>query len=320
MGALEGSDGIKLSILSGPTKKLEINTFSEIAAQYSNTDDTEVTYLAKTAKLFGNGAYVDLMNFADREEDRLCLNNTPYNFYKAPNNIDQAVLGLEDISEDLTRLGHPTLVQSAELLMLLIYERELSKVEMHAILTYTRLKYGANVNYLTNPSFSEGDTNFGSDMTNYVDFTKRDCFKVTWESIASLDTQNTYSEPGITDPQDIKLDDGNYLFVLSKSADVSFWNQEMVLEPHTRYEFKYSLVYGSVNLPNVRLKVNGVLHPKTVTLDPSKAIKRDITYTFVTGASTATKLELFNFNTATVGNSFGIGKMSLVRMIYATSN
>lgn len=319
-GALDSSNEIKLPIVSSATKKLEIDTVNEVSAQYSNNDNTQIAYLGKTSRYFEGGAHVNVINIGQRVEDCLCLNNTPYNFYKAPNNIDQQQLSPDDISEDMTYLGHPTLEQNAELLMLLIYQREISKVEMHAILTYIRHKYSANVNYLTNPSFSEGSNNFGSDMSTYLDFTKRDCIKVTDESIAQLDTQNTYSEPGVIDPYDIKLDDGKYLFVFSKNPDVSFWNQEIPLEPNTRYQLKYSLVYGSVNPPDIRLKVDGALHAKTVMLDTTKAIERDIIYAFTTGANPMTKLELFNHSTDTVGNSFGIDDMSLVRMIYAVSN
>lgn len=319
MGHRNGSKEVKMPILSGATRKLEVDVQNEVAAKYSNLDGTNVSYLAKTSKHLKNDPFVDVINLGSRNQDCICLNNTPYSYYKTPDNIQADQLHLDGIGEDLVYLGHPSLVQDAEVFMLLIYQRELSKVEMHAVLTYIRLKYGSNVNYLTNPSFDEGATNMGSGMYNYLDFTQRDCIKVTDDRIAFLDTQNTYSDPLYPDPLDIRLDDGKYLFVYSQSPNLNFWNQEVKLEPNTRYEFKYSLVYGSVNPPVIRLKINGVWHSKALTLDLSKAIKRDITYTFVT-TQEINKLELFNLNTATVGNSFGIDSMSLVRMIYAVSN
>lgn len=318
-GHRNGSKEVKLPILSGATRKLSIDVQGEVAAQYSDLDDSAVAYLGKTSKHLKDDPFVSVINISNRTKDCLCLNNTPYSYYKTPDNIQADVLHPDEIGEDLTYLGHPSLEQDAEVFMLLIYQRELSKVEMHAILTYIRLKYGSNVNYLTNPSFDEGATNMGSDMYNYLDFTQRDCVKVTDDRIAFLDTQNTYSDPAYPDPLDIRLDDGKYLFVYSQSPAVNFWNQEVKLEPNTRYEFKYSIVYGSVNPPIVRLKINGVWHAKALTLNTSKAIERDVTYTFVT-TQEVNKLELFNLNTATVGNSFGIDNMSLVRMIYAVSN
>lgn len=320
VGHRNTSKKIKMPIFSGATKKLSIDTDKEIAGEYSSLDGSNVAYTAKTSKYLTDGPFISVMNIAKREKDCLGLSNTAYSYYKAPNNIEPVSLNLDAMSEDLSHLGNPTLDQDAEVFMVLIYQRELSKVEMHAVLTYLRLRYGSNVNYLTNPSFEEGSTNYGSQLVNYPDLTVRDCFKVTDERIAFIDTQNTYSDPGFTDPLDIRIDDGKYMLVVSKSPSLSFWNQEVLLEPNTRYEFKYSIVYGLVNPPVIRLKINGVWHSKALTLDGSRSVVRDVTYAFVTGPNPVNKLELFNLNSATTGNSFGIDQMSLVRMIYAETN
>ena len=319
LGHRNGSKQIKFPLLSGATRKLEVDLQNEVAARYSDLDNSNTAYLGKTSKYIEDEPFVDVINLGAREKDCICLNNTPYSYYKTPNNIQMDELDVEAIGEDLNYLGSPILDQDAEVFMLLIYQRELSKVEMHALLTYIRLKYGSDVNYLTNPSFSVGATNMGSDLFNYVDFSQRDAFKVTDDRIAFLDTQNTYSDPDFTDPLDIRLDNGKYMFVYSQSPSLCFWKQEVKLDPNTRYEFKYSLVYGLVNPPIIRLKINGIWHPKVLSLNSTRSIVRDITYSFVTTGEVTT-LELFNLNTATVGNSFGIDEMSLVRMIYSQSN
>ena len=320
VGHRDGNKRIVMPIFSGASKKLLIDSNKEIAGEYSSLDGSNIAYTAKTAKYLTDSPFISVMNIAKREKDCLGLSNTAYSHYKAPNNIEPGSLSLDAISEDLNYLGNPTLDQDAEVFMVLIYQRELSKVEMHAVLTYLRLRYGSNVNYLTNPSFSEGSTNYGSELTNYPNLGLRDCFKVTDERIAFIDTQNTYSDPDFASPLDIRLDDGKYMLVVSKSPSLSFWNQEVLLEPNTRYEFKYSIVYGLTNPPVIRLKINGVWHSKAFTLNGSRSVVRDITYTFVTGSNPINKLELFNLNTAITGNSFGIDQMSLVRMIYAETN
>jgi hypothetical protein len=316
----DSSNQIKLPILSSDVKKLEIDVLNGIAAQYSDINNNEISYLGKTSKFFDGGAHVTVMKVGSREKDCMCLSNTPFNFYKAPNNIDQSTLDIEGIGQEMQYLGHPSVDQNAELHLLLVYQRELSKVEIHSILTYIRLRYQVDVNYITNPSFSEGASNFATVMSPRLDFTSRDKIKVTDIPIATLDSQNTYTEPGIINPNDIKLDDGKYLFVFSESPNISFWSQEIPLDPNTRYQLKYSLVYGTVNLPDIRLMVDGVLHSKTVVLNPNKSIQRDIIYSFTTGNNPTTKLELLNHATDTTGNSFGIDNISLVRMINAVSN
>ena len=320
MGHRNASKRIEMPILSNANRKLTIDTESEVAAIVNAPDGTNVCYTGKTSKTLNDDPFVTVVNLASREQDCLNLNNTPYSYYRAPNNIEPGSLNLDAINENMQYLGHPTLNQDAEIFALMAYNRELSKVEMHAVLTYIRLKYGCNVNYLTNPSFEEGSTNFGSALTNYPDFTLRDCFQVTDDRIAFTDTQNTYSDPDFADPLDIRLDNGKYMLVVSKNPTLSFWNQEVLLEPNTRYEFKYSIVYGLVNPPIIRLKVNGLWHSKAYTLNGSRSVVRHITYTFVTGPNPVNTLELFNLNTATTGNSFGIDQMSLVRMIYAQTN
>ena len=319
VGHRDGIKRIEMPIFSSTARKISIDTDMEVAGIYNSADGENVCYTAKTSKHLTDDPFISVMNFAQREKDCLGLTNTPYSLYRAPNNIEPGSLNLDAIGSDLNYLGNPVLNQDAEVFALLIYQRELSKVEMHAVLTYLRLRYGSNVNYLTNPSFSEGSTNYGSELTNYLDFGLRDCFKVTDERIAFIDTQNTYSDPDFADPLDIRLDNGKYMLVVSKSPSLSFWNQEVLLEPNVRYEFKYSIVYGLTNPPVIRLKINGVWHSKSFTLDGSRSVVKDITYSFVT-TQAVNKLELFNLNSATSGNSFGIDQMSLVRMIYAETN
>jgi hypothetical protein len=310
---------IKIPILSGATRKLDIDVKNEIATRYSDIDNQNVEYLGKTSKFITDLPFVNIANIGVREKDCLCLNNTPYSYYRASNGIDIDQLHLDAIGEDLTYLGHPILDQDAEVFMFLIYQRELSKVEMHSILTYIRLKYGCNVNCMTNPSFEEGNVNISTDLSSELDFVQRDSFKITGLRISALDTQNNYSDPDFLLPEDITLDDNEYMFVCSKSPNLCFWRQEVKLEPNVRYEFKYSIVYGLINPPIIRLKINGLWHAKTYTLDGSRSVIRDITYTFITNTEQNT-IELFNLNPATTGNSFGIDQMSLVRMIYATPN
>lgn len=320
MGHRDSVKQIKMPILTGASKMISIDTGRSIAAQYSALDSSDVSYAGMTSKYLTDSPFVNVINFGTREKDCLNLNNTPYSYYKAPNNILPGSLNLDTIGGEMTRLGHFTLEQDAEVYMLLVYQRELSKVEMHAILTYIRLKYGSNVNYLTNPEFAEDATNYGTDLNNYPDFVNRDSFRVMDKRIHVADPQNVYSDPEYPDPIDIRLTEGKYMHVVSKSPTLNFWNEEVLLDPYTRYEFKYSIVYGLVNPPILRLKINGVWHAKSFTLGGSRSIVRDITYTFVTGANPVNKLELFNLNPATVGNSFGIDKLSLTRLIYAETN
>lgn len=319
LGTSAASDSINLALLSSDTKKLSIDTNEESCGTYSDLDGTNVSYRAKTSKYLGDDPLVSVINIAKRQKDCLCLTNNPHSYYKTRNNIDSGALSLESINADMDYLGNASGQQDAQVYMLLVYGRELSKVEMHSILTYVRLRYGSDVNFLTNPDFREGSINYGSQLTNYPDFDRRDCFKVTKERIALLDLQNTYSDPDYADPSDIRLDDKEYMLVVSKNPNLSFWNQEVLLDPNTRYEFRYSLMVGLVNRPIIRLKINGNWHPKTLVPDETRSILEDIAYTFVP-TQAVNSIELFNLNTATAGNSFGIGKVRLVRKIYAENN
>lgn len=318
-GNTSAGSPIKLPYLGSSFGKLEIDTQEGVAARFGDINSQAYSVVAKTSPFIKDEPFVSVLNLGKRASDALCLNNTAHSYYRAPKNIESYTLNAVDSGFNMNLIGNPSIPQDAELFALMVYDRELSKVEMHAVLTYARLKYGVNVNYLTNPSFSEGSTNYGSELTNYLDFGVRDCFKVTDERIAFVDTQNAYSDPDFATPLDIRLDDGKYMLVVSKSPTLSFWNQEVLLEPNVRYEFKYSIMYGLTNPPVIRLKINGVWHSKSFILDGSRSVVKDITYSFVT-TQAVNKLELFNLNTAITGNSFGIDQMSLVRMIYAETN
>lgn len=313
------SESVNMALLSSDAKKLSIDTDEESCGTYSDLNGGNVSYRAKTSRHLSDDPLISVINIAKRQKDCLCLTNAPHSYYRTSNNIDATALSLDAINEDMLYLGSEFGHQDAEVYMLLVYGRELSKVEMHSILTYIRLKYDSEVNFLTNPDFREGSINYGSHLTNYPDFSLRDCFKVTKERIALLDLQNTYSDPDFTDPEDIRLDDKEYMLVVSKNPNLSFWNQEVLLDANTRYELRYSLMVGLVNRPIIRLKINGQWHPRALMPDDTRSVLRDIAYTFVP-TEAVNSIELFNLNTATTGNSFGIGNVRLVRKIYAQND
>ena len=306
---------IKMCLMSGHDNRLEINTAQGDAARYTNTEGAETLLLAKTSNRLKLEPFVVVLNVANRRSETLCLCNTAHNRYKAPRNVEIYNGPINVGSDGLVKLGDSAPEQSAELFTLMCWDRELSVTEMHAVLTYVRLKYGIDVNYLSNPNFSEEYRNFGSDLSYTLDFVKRDCIHVTCRPIASLDEQNVYAEPVASENPYNYYRNDFYLFVLSKNPDLCFWYQDVLLEPHARYVFKMSIKYGTVNPPRIRLRVDSAgWYGDTSPLNDTQSVK-DIVF-IIAPTQVANRLELFNLNASTSGNSFGVTKMSLVRLIY----
>lgn len=315
-GPIDEDARIKIRLMSGQDNRLEIDTAQGDAASYVGAEGTETMLLAKTSSRLKIEPFVVALNVANRRSETLCLCNVAHNGYKAPRNIEVYDGPIDIGSDGLIKLGDAAEEQSAELFTLMCWDRELSVTEMHAVLTYVRLKYNIDVNYLSNPNFSEDYRNFGSDLSYALDFTKRDCIHVTCRPIASLDSQNVYAEPVASENQYDYYRNDFYLFVLSKSANLSFWYQDVLLEPHARYVFKMSIKYGTVNPPRIQLRINSAeWYGDVPPLNDAQSVKEDITFTF-TATQVSNRLELFNLNTSTNGNSFGVTKMSLVRLIY----
>ncbi len=314
LSPLGQNSSMNIQIFNDNSKKLQVDTENEIAYQYSNINNTNIDYLAKTSKPPVAKTYINATCIGERSEDCLALNSSPFTRDNAPNGVMQDSLSLDDISSFGTRIGSASGNQSAEVFMILVYNRVLSRVELHSIMTYIRMKYGANTQQLINGDFTNWDDGFGSDMQNFIDFAKRDCVTVTDRNIGVWDRQDTYSQSGAATRFDVKIDNNPYLLVLSSSSSKAFWRQTLDLDPYCRYEFSLSVVYGQISKPEIRIKINDVFLPGTVTLLDDTSVVRDFVFSF-TPNTKVNKIELVNMNEDFVNNIFGVGAMRLVRKI-----
>lgn len=307
---------VKLSLFSDNAKKTSIDTANSIGFKYSTVNESNTYYEGRVSNAIGNKAVVTVAAVGSRQEDCYILSNSPYKRDIAKNGIMLDNLDLDGLDSTALTIGRSTGEQSAEVLMVLVYDRLLSRTEIHVILTYIRLKYNTNVSFIENGDFTNWDEGYGSDLINTIDFTNRNCAAVTDRNIVLWDTQNTYSQPGIVNPNNIKIDNHPYLLVLSNDANKAFWRETVDLDVYCRYELKFSVVYGQINPPVIRMRINGLGISSIVSLPSDQSIVRDYVISF-TPTTKVNKVELFNLNESTTGNCFGIGAMSLVRKIYA---
>ncbi len=310
------TDYVKLSLFSDNAKKVTIDTANSIGFKYDTVNESNTYYEGRVSSAIGNKAVVTVAAVGSRQEDCYILSNSPYKRDIAKNGIMLDNLDLDGLDSTALTIGKSTGEQSAEVLMVLVYDRLLSRTEIHAILTYIRLKYNTNVSFIENGDFTNWDEGYGSDLINTIDFTNRNCAAVTDRNIVLWDTQNTYSQPGIVNPNNIKIDNHPYLLVLSNDANKAFWRETVDLDVYCRYELKFSVVYGQINPPVIRMRINGLGISSIVSLPSDQSIVRDYVISF-TPTTKVNKVELFNLNESTTGNCFGIGVMSLVRKIYA---
>lgn len=310
------TDYVRLNLFSDNTKKAVIDTANSVGFKYSTVNESDTCYEGRVSSAVGNKAMVNVVAIGIRQEDCYILSNSPYNKDIAKNGIMLDNLNLDELDSTALTIGKSTGEQSSEVLMILVYDRLLSRTETHAILTYIRLKYNTNVSFIENGDFTNWDEGYGSDLINTIDFTNRNCASVTDRNIVLWDTQNTYSQPGIVNPNNIKIDNHPYLLVLSNDANKAFWRETVDLDVYCRYELKFSVVYGQINPPVIRMRINGLGISSIVSLPSDQSIVRDYVISF-TPTTKVNKVELFNLNESTIGNCFGIGAMSLVRKIYA---
>ena len=310
------TDYVKLSLFSDNAKKTSIDTANSIGFKYSTVNESNTYYEGRVSNAIGNKAVVTVAAVGSRQEDCYILSNSPYKRDIAKNGIMLDNLDLDGLDSTALTIGRSTGEQSAEVLMVLVYDRLLSRTEIHAILTYIRLKYNTNVSFIENGDFTNWDEGYGSDLINTIDFTNRNCAAVTDRNIVLWDAQNTYTQPGIVNPNNIKIDNHPYLLVLSNDANKAFWRETVDLDVYCRYELKFSVVYGQINPPVIRMRINGLGISSIVSLPSDQSIVRDYVISF-TPTTKVNKVELFNLNESTTGNCFGIGAISVVRKIYA---
>jgi hypothetical protein len=317
LGNVGSATGIKLPLFNDDTRQLLVDTDNQISYKYSHSNgNTGLAFLAKMNPVVSGSVVINATCIGGRDEDCYTLNSSPVTGSVAPSGIDQNSLSLDDIDSSALRIGSSAGTQSCEVFMVLVYDRILSRAQMHAIMTYLRMKYNTNTNALVNGDFSRWDEGFGSDYQNYMDLVNRGAVTVTDRNIVAWDPTGTYSQPGITDPYAIKIDNNPYLLVASNDANKAFYRQTMNLDIYCRHEFVLSVVYNQVSPPVIRLKVNGVFIPGSVVLVSGQSIVRDFVFGFVPNVKVNT-IELVNTNTASVGNVFGVGAMRLTRKIYA---
>lgn len=313
-----GTNHIKLNLFNDDNHKVSIDTSQYTALKVTDTGGSNTIYHGKMARTLGNKATVIVSTIAARDKDNVTLTSSPYRAGLTVSGVVSSTLDTDNIGLTAQRIGSSTDEQSADVFMVLVYNRLLSKTEIHAILTYIRTQYNTAVQYIENGDYTNWDVGFGSDLQNTIDFENRGVFgtaAVTDRAISIWDATNTYSQPDIISPIDIKIDSNPYLLVLAKNASKSFWRQTVELDVYCRHELKFSVVYGQVSLPVIRLRINGLEIGSTVTLDPSQSLVRDHVISF-TPTTKINTIELFNLNTSTVGNCFGIGAMTLERKIY----
>lgn len=313
---IAGTDHVAMNLFADNASKLSIDTANSIGCMYSDIDQLDVSYEGRVNSSIGNKAVVTVSAIGTRQEDCYILSNSPYKRDIASNGVMVDNLNLDEIDLTASSIGLQNSNQSAEVLMLLVYDRLLSKPEIHAILTYIRLKYNTDVSFIENGDFTKWDESYGSDLNNEINFIDRNCASVTDRNIVLWDTNNAYSQPGITNPNNIKIDNHPYLLVLSNNANKAFWRQTVDLDVFSRHELKFSIVYGQINPPLIRLRINNLAVSSIVELPSNQSIVRDYVIAF-TPNTKVNKIELFNLNENTVGNCFGIGAVSLVRKIYA---
>jgi hypothetical protein len=311
-----GDNKVLIELFNNDQYKLKIDTASKTAYQCSDASEENIHYLGKTSLLQASGALASVARIGERPEDCLSLSSSPFKIDLAPNGISYNELSLDEIDGSMYRIGSPIGDQSAEVLMILSYNRVLSRSEIHSLLTYIRLKYGANVQSVMNGDFKNWDDDFGSDMDNFIDFDKRDCAAVTDRRIALWDPNNLYRQTGVLHNYDVKIDDNPYLLVVSSDSNKAAWRQLVDLDPHSRYELSFSVIYGLLNPPIIRVKINDVFLPEIVGLVPGESVIKNITFSYVP-AVVKNKIEFFNLNEDTQNNCFGIGNISLVRKIYS---
>lgn len=306
---------VKMNLINDSTSKITIDSSLKSAFKYSNTDETLVSYDGKMDKNIAGKYVVNIATISDRLEDCNVFSSSPFKRTLTSSGVMQNTLAPQNIGIEVSKIGSSSGVQNAELLLLLAYNRLLSRAEIHAILTYVKMKYNTEVQFIENGDFTQWDEGFGSDLSNTIDFVNRNCIGVTRHPVGLLDTANTYIHLGSTTVSDIKIDNNPYLLVLSNDQSLAFWRQTVNLDTYCRYEFRLSIVHGQINPPSIVLKINDVVVGGAIPLSGSDSILRNYVISFVPNAI-INKIELFNLNENTVGNSFAVGAMSLVRKIY----
>lgn len=313
-----GTDYIKLDLFNDAQSRLGIDTTEHNAVEFSSLDRSTIHYQGKISDKLADAPTVIVSTTSNRAKDCITLNNSPYKVGLVSEGVLRDTLNTLTATVSTDRIASVSKEQSADVFMVLVFNRVLSKVEIHAVLTDIRIEYSTSVNCIENGDFKNWDVGYGADTENVIDFANRGkygCSAVTDLPIALWDSTNTYSQPGYALPTDIKIDTNPYLLVLCKNEIMAFWRQTMDLDVGCRYELKFSIVYGQESLPSIQLKVNRQNVGPIVSLNPVNSLLRDYVISFTPSIKTNV-FELFNLNISRTGNCFGIGAMSLQRKIY----
>lgn len=313
-----GTDYIKLDLFNDAQSRLGIDTAEHNAIEFSSLDGSTIHYQGKISDKLADAPTVIVSTISNRAKECITLNNSPYKVGLVSEGVVRSTLNTLSSTVNTNRIASVSKEQSADVFMVLVFNRILSKAEIHSVLTDIRIEYDTSVSCIENGDFKNWDIGYGADTEAIIDFSTRGrfgCAAVTDLPIALWDSTNTYSQPGYTLPTDIKIDTNPYLLVLCKNEIMAFWRQTMDLDVGCRYELKFSIVYGQESLPSIQLKVNRQNVGSVVSLNPVNSLLRDYVISFTPSIKTNV-FELFNLNISRTGNCFGIGAMSLQRKIY----
>lgn len=325
VSSIGASNHIKINLFNSPSQKLQLDTSVNASVTITKTAPLiQQCYKSLISEIKDNRPVVSVNRIATRTADNLGLSSDPYQIFDYPTGIVTATLKTDLIDLHCDTIGSDSADQSADIHMILVYDRLLSTSEIHAILTYIRLKYDyndpdrdANVTAIENGTFVHWDRGFGTDLQNGIDTVTRGEYGtvgVTTRPISRWLPAETWTHPVLA-PEFIKVDNNPYLLVLSKDASRAFWRQILNLDANCRYELKFSIVACMNNRPQIQIKLNGAVLHASVTLHPTQSLLKGYTVAF-TPTQKSNKIEFFNLNDSVSGNAFGIANISLVRKIY----
>jgi hypothetical protein len=206
--------------------------------------------------------------------------------------------------------------QCGEIAEIMVYNRQLSRYEIDALMTYVEHKYGLLPNLVVNGNFSEGLTGFETDYQVSVLGQERGEIAVFYkENIGGMSDpfSQFYIFPNYAVITRAMAPRNQFLAVNTHvDSEKAFWKQKVRVQAHVQYALTLTILYNPKNPPRLAVLFNGERHPNIQALTSTAARLDNVTYLFTPDADLV-DIALHNIQTLGEINTFAVDNIALRR-------
>jgi hypothetical protein len=308
-----------VDLFSNETFYLRANLAEKTLLEYSKNIQGLTGAIARSEYGDGRNVHVACAILDNTPVSRI-VSNSPNSSYKGAGGfIAEPVFS--QTPNTVKYIGSNKITQDASVAEIIVVNRRLSNYEIDAISKYLQLNYGTGFTLVANGDFTSGLCDFESDCVFYP-YTN-----TPGKALLSVKEGLKYLSTGPSALLDFEgfdavysaMPEYNRILQVCSDGGLGFWKQMCDLDAGVTYVLTCDLIYDNKNMPDLKLKINGVTQSTSVSLPATGCYKNNIQFVFSAPAD-ACLLELVDSRQPGNPRYFGLNLVTLVRDFRALAN